>query len=109
MIEIVKSIGIGLGYVSGLISLYLFLVNRRLRTFKIDEELEQCQIKMDEVGLLIRQEQADKMSECTDGHKLQWIETQMEKKKNIEIAKIEIRMKHLNRLKRFRWLWSKVD
>jgi hypothetical protein len=98
------------------ISIYLFCVNRKLSRLKIDEELEKLGIEEQEVEQKFR----DKLAKYKqDLSKRGWTpmtsgsfeehRTKSEKEKKIELQKIEIRRKYLNKLKKFKWLWSKID
>lgn len=103
-----------LGITAGAIAVYLFLENRKLRIFDVDEQLEQLKIKEEEIEEECNRKKqeinqgfsAHDLGGCVDREA--YLEAPNEWKKR-ELRKIEARRQHLMKIKKHKWLWSKVD
>jgi len=98
----------------GLISIYLFFVNRRLLIFDADKQLELLEIEKTEILLALDKEEKKRLGEMVQkgiydsSIRIQY-EKEMKEKKDKEYSKIEIRKKYLLKIKKFKWLFSKID
>jgi hypothetical protein len=103
-----------LGIAAGAIAVYLFLENRKLRIFDVDEQLEQLKIKEEEIEEECNRRKqeinqdfsARNLRGCVDIDA--YLEAPNEWKKR-ELRKTEARRQHLMKIKKYKWLWSKVD
>ncbi len=96
-------------------SIYLLFLNRRLAHLKIDEELEQLDVEAKQIETkyknLWREKQEDFYNRGFDLVKTSItgeVKANLEKKKQLELDKIRIRGKFLEKLKKIRWLFSKI-
>lgn len=100
-----------LGLMGGIIAVYLFIENRRLRIFNVDEQLEQLKIKEEE----IEEECNRKKQEISRDLNIRGLTPSndnyatADKWKEMELKKITVRRKHLVKIKKYKWLWRKVD
>lgn len=103
-----------LGVLSIAIAVYLFFENRKLRIFDIDEQLEQLEIKEEE----IEEECNRKKQEINQDFSARNLGGYVDREAYLEapnewkkrgLRKIEARRQHLMKIKKHKWLWSKVD
>lgn len=103
-----------LGIAGGTIAVYLFLENRRLKIFDVDEQLEQLEIEEEEIEEECNRKKqkinqgfsARNLGGCVD--RAAYLEAPNEWKKR-ELRKTEARRQRLMKIKKYKWLWSKVD
>lgn len=101
-----------LNIVLGLLTIYLYLENRRLKGFEIDKEIKIKEIAIQELERQHKEQKAEHDSEMSEREIFgsgiaTGIYNNLKAKQENEKNTLLVELEHLKKLKKYRWIFSK--
>lgn len=109
MISVLEIISLAVNVVLGLMTIYLYFENRKLRGFEIDNKIELKEIER-ELTTRRHLEEMKKLWENYSGGDLMKIicdQGPLLERQQREIDSVDAEINHLKKLQRYKWIFSK--